>query len=167
MCRNVSAVLQHPLERKPLLRAVDGPEALHCSVVTFRARGRRHNIFIATAANMISTSQQPGKQTKIKKRKERKFQGRFWDEHTRGHRSQRTEPTFTADHDFAVRKRFFLKWQTTVGTHWLTWMYFLCVSSLRTWATCLEKIFSRPVRAWMPTMVTPMGQGALPMAICR
>lgn len=67
MCRNVSAVLQHPLERKPLLRAVDGPEVLHCSVVTFRARGRRHNIFIATAANMISTSQQPGKQTKIKK----------------------------------------------------------------------------------------------------
>lgn len=49
----------------------------------------------------------------------------------------------------------------------ITWMYFLWVSSLSTWATCLEKIFSRPVRAWMPTMVTPMGQGAFPMAICR
>lgn len=29
------------------------------------------------------------------------------------------------------------------------------------------KIFSRPVLAWMPTMVTPMGHGALPIAICR
>uniref|UniRef100_A0A0K8R481 Putative u5 snrnp-associated rna splicing factor n=1 Tax=Ixodes ricinus TaxID=34613 RepID=A0A0K8R481_IXORI len=47
------------------------------------------------------------------------------------------------------------------------WMNLRCVSSLRTWAMFWEKIFSRPVRAWMPTMVTPMGHGALPMAICR
>lgn len=46
-----------------------------------------------------------------------------------------------------------------------TCMYFRCVSSLSTWAICCAKIFSLPVRAWIPTIVTPMGQGALPMAM--
>jgi len=48
-----------------------------------------------------------------------------------------------------------------------TWMYFLCVSSLRTCATLRAKIFSRPVRAWIPTIVTPIGHAALPIAISR
>lgn len=34
-------------------------------------------------------------------------------------------------------------------------------------ATFWAKIFSLPVRAWIPTMVTPIGHGALPIAICR
>ena len=48
-----------------------------------------------------------------------------------------------------------------------TCIYLRWVSSLRTWAICRDEIFSRPVRAWIPTMVTPIGQGALPMAISR
>lgn len=47
------------------------------------------------------------------------------------------------------------------------WIYFLWVSSFITWARFLEKIFSRPVRAWIPTIVTPIGQGAFPIAISK
>jgi len=43
------------------------------------------------------------------------------------------------------------------------WMYLRDVSSFKTCATLLLKIFSRPERSWMPTMVTPIGQGALPI----
>lgn len=31
------------------------------------------------------------------------------------------------------------------------------------WPLQLNEIFSRAERSWMPTLVTPMGQGALPM----
>eukprot|EP00920_Eleutheroschizon_duboscqi_P002610 GHVT01006141.1.p1 GENE.GHVT01006141.1~~GHVT01006141.1.p1 ORF type:complete len:172 (+),score=33.98 GHVT01006141.1:706-1221(+) len=43
-------------------------------------------------------------------------------------------------------------------------MYFLVVSSLRTCATWEEKIFERPARSWMPTIVTPIGHAAFPIA---
>ena len=49
----------------------------------------------------------------------------------------------------------------------MTWMYLRWVSSFNTWATLRSLIFSRPVLAWIPTIVTPMGQGALPIAISR
>ena len=48
-----------------------------------------------------------------------------------------------------------------------TCMYFRWVSSFSTWAMWREEIFSLPVRAWIPTMVTPIGQGAFPIAISR
>lgn len=62
-----------------------------------------------------------------------------------------------------------IKWppHTLIHMHVHTWMYFRCVSSLSTCAICCEKIFSLPVLAWIPTMVTPMGHGALPIAIDR
>jgi len=42
-------------------------------------------------------------------------------------------------------------------------MYFLLTSSFKTWATWSLEIFSRAERSWIPTMVTPIGQGALPI----
>lgn len=128
------------------------------SVVTTTASRRRHNIFIATAANGIYSSQQPVKQSKTKKEENSQLILR-WEQITEGKTHIHTWARLPSS-DRPLLKR-------PLQSRRLTWMYFLCVSSLRTWATCLEKIFSRPVRAWMPTMVTPMGHGALPMAICR
>ena len=46
-------------------------------------------------------------------------------------------------------------------------MYFLCVSSFSTCAIDCENIFSLPVLACIPTIVTPMGHGAFPIDISR
>lgn len=42
--------------------------------------------------------------------------------------------------------------------------YLRVISSFMMWATLLVHIFSRADRSWMPTMVTPIGHGELPIA---
>jgi hypothetical protein len=71
-------------------------------------------------------------------------------------------------------QRTFLLGSTSGRLSWATFIssltdvrYFRCISLFMMWATLLELIRSRPVRSWMPTIVRPMGQGALPIAVRR
>lgn len=70
---------------------------------------------------------------------------------------------YSTHFDGSVGKCF---WQIVISL-FSPWMYFRWVSSFKTCATCFEKIFSLPVLAWIPTIVTPIGQGAFPIAIWR
>ena len=45
------------------------------------------------------------------------------------------------------------------------WRYFRVSSSCMAWAWVCAPIFSRAERSWIPTIVTPMGHAALPMAM--
>ena len=56
-----------------------------------------------------------------------------------------------------------LLWQYVISRFTLV-KYLRCSSLFMTCATFALPIFSRPYRAWIPTMVTPIGHAALPMA---